>query len=754
MHRLIDYLRSSFSSEGIKGRNRSGCDCISESTDAFIGGAKTLLHVGEEDPSSRRDGWIPAGKNTAARRTVARLTDSKLRIQRPSFSAKRQTERFRKNTADGGQRLRGVPRIIGSSLSSRAANRVFSPILPPIFSSFLCIRSSIPLLWEDYFPILKNFDLQFELSFCSVSYCPLLLVKEDVLLHAMGLRLRWASLEWRKDRRFQALKSFSNRGSKLSDFVDELGQWKNSEEMTSLPEEIKQKINDMIPPNESLGPDTPLWNHEVNGIFTIKSAYQSICKINREPRSIWKLIWKANTIPRNKTILWRLGHEKLPTRSRLASWCNINPMCPLCGSFRETNIHLLRDCRKVAAIWNLFINPRCRALFYLLPTKEWISWNLQRKVNFSGIQWSVIFPIGCSLIWKWRNRICNDSEFTLPEEPHRVILFHARTFVQACSDVLKTPRADPIQQKNHWVKPCIDWIKVNCDGAVCNLSKKASCGGLLRDSYGNWISGYMANLGTTNVLTAELWGIYYGIKTAWAQGYRKVVVESDSTMAVKQIIGSSACDISVHPVTYSIRKWLNKCWVVQVNYISRSGNMCADLLAKKGLAIQKGLLLLKDPPEFIRNAIHLGTHLNSILVKEDLRELISWQEARRGDRQASILASWSNTVLASVSSITLSYPNPNATSIPLLIASASSTVGLLTMSILSVNAATQIPSLSRMIPPITPPPSDNVPASVFSLTIPSFGFSHLKCLPNTSFHSFQDFESWTSSHTAVTLHQN
>ncbi|KAF7813085.1 uncharacterized protein G2W53_034061 [Senna tora] len=123
------------------------------------------------------------------------------------------------------------------------------------------------------------------------------------------------------------------------------------------------------------------------------------------------------------------------------------------------------------------------------------------------------------------------------------------------------------------------------------------------------------------------------------------------------------------------------------------------------------------------------------------------------DSTPAIIAN-SMTAFASVSTTTLPYPNLSATSIPFLMASASNTVGLLTIIVRSVKAASQTPTLSRISPPITPPPPSKVPASVLILTIPSIGFSHLKCLPNTSFHSFQDFESWISSHTAATLHQN
>ncbi|KAF7820033.1 hydroquinone glucosyltransferase-like [Senna tora] len=152
----------------------------------------------------------------------------------------------------------------------------------------------------------------------------------------------------------------------------------------------------------------------------------------------------------------------------------------------------------------------------------------------------------------------------LPEEPHRIILHHAKTFVQAWAEEL---------------------YNINVDRAVCNQTKTSSCGGLLRDHMGKWMCGYMANLGLSNVLTAELWGIYHGLKVAWDRGFKKVIiVESDSSLAVNQILGKFIGGGSVHPITQSIKSLLLCSCEVEIKYIPRSSNMCADGIAKKGLS--------------------------------------------------------------------------------------------------------------------------------------------------------------------------
>ncbi|KAF7842178.1 ribonuclease H [Senna tora] len=402
---------------------------------------------------------------------------------------------------------------------------------------------------------------------------------------------------------FCNIEGLQTSGEKLIDFVDNEGQWKITDELASLPLEVVQKIQNISPPKEFLGPDVPCWKPEANGFFTVKSAYQSICNLNKETRSVWKQIWKTNTVPRNKTLLWRLGHDKLPTRNRIASWSNVSPLCPLYGKLRDSNMHAIRDCHMVAAILNAFLCPNIRALFFSLPTKDWISWNLKREVTFSGIQWNIIFPIGCSLIWNWRNKLCNDKEFTMPLEPHKVILHHAKSFGHAWSDDMIFPSVGSMQRKAHWTKPSLGWVKVNSDGAVCQNSKMSSCGGLLRDTTGKWICGFVANLGLSNVLSAELWGIYYGVKIAWEKGFRKIIVECDSFLAVKQLSGTTNNVNICHPVSHSIKDMLNFKWDVQIKLISRSENLCADTMAKKGLSLKNGLALLDDPPSYVSKLI-------------------------------------------------------------------------------------------------------------------------------------------------------
>lgn len=70
-----------------------------------------------------------------------------------------------------------------------------------------------------------------------------------------------------------------------------------------------------------------------------------------------------------------------------------------------------------------------------------------------------------------------------------------------------------------WIPPDPGWMKCNVDGACRRDGSEAGCGGVLRDSSGNWIFGFLLNLGGMDNLSAKLWGIWQGLVLIWERGF-------------------------------------------------------------------------------------------------------------------------------------------------------------------------------------------------------------------------------------------
>ena len=65
-----------------------------------------------------------------------------------------------------------------------------------------------------------------------------------------------------------------------------------------------------------------------------------------------------------------------------------------------------------------------------------------------------------------------------------------------------------------WAKPRANAIKLNTDGAFSNSTGEARCGGLIRDSNGQWKGGFVMKIGQCSIMKAKLWAICKGLELA------------------------------------------------------------------------------------------------------------------------------------------------------------------------------------------------------------------------------------------------
>ena len=57
----------------------------------------------------------------------------------------------------------------------------------------------------------------------------------------------------------------------------------------------------------------------------------------------------------------------------------------------------------------------------------------------------------------------------------------------------------------HWTFPLDGWVKLNSDLSIA-VDLEAYCGGIVRGSSREYLSGFVANLGICPITVAELWG--------------------------------------------------------------------------------------------------------------------------------------------------------------------------------------------------------------------------------------------------------
>lgn len=106
-----------------------------------------------------------------------------------------------------------------------------------------------------------------------------------------------------------------------------------------------------IPLRHGLGEDRLIWHFEKHGAFIVKSGYrlaQTLAVMDRPSPSNpdrmhawWSGLWRLNVPGKHKFFLWRLFHDRLPTKINLLKRdLNVPSVCVLCDEDVEDRRHL------------------------------------------------------------------------------------------------------------------------------------------------------------------------------------------------------------------------------------------------------------------------------------------------------------------------------------------------------------------------------------------------------------------------------
>ncbi|KAK4270879.1 hypothetical protein QN277_019646 [Acacia crassicarpa] len=209
--------------------------------------------------------------------------------------------------------------------------------------------------------------------------------------------------------------------------------------------------------------------------------------------------------------------------------------------------------------------------------------NLEEEVGGDSLgSWCQIWGVAIWLLWTWRNNEIFQEDFLKPTCPVEMIRKSWKLYCNSTDDVAENV-VNPMPNSN----------TLSVDGAVSQGSKKAGCGGIIRNNKGEWISGFSHFLGRCDVEEAEEWAILLGLRLAWDEGFRRIMVESDSKMVIDKLLSGST-DITSSLVFLQIREMLCRAWEVKLHFAPRSLNALADAMAKRGLTISNVLNVCPD----------------------------------------------------------------------------------------------------------------------------------------------------------------
>lgn len=228
---------------------------------------------------------------------------------------------------------------------------------------------------------------------------------------------KWVSSSLCMAEEVQSIPS-SVRDWKVSNMVDDQGQWKITEFNQFLPADIVKQIMALLPPAVGRGDDTRLWPRNRLGTFSISSAYHLLCGEHQGVNGCWKKLWKTRSIERIKVFGWQMLHNKLLTNARKAQWGLGSADCPRCVAIEETCLHVLRDCLTAVLVWQHLIKSNFWFDLFTYDLAKWQTLNMTKELGITtDFSWSTIWIKACSSIWRWQNLGVHDANYVAPMRP-------------------------------------------------------------------------------------------------------------------------------------------------------------------------------------------------------------------------------------------------------------------------------------------------------------------------------------------------
>ncbi|KAF7827255.1 putative ribonuclease H-like domain-containing protein [Senna tora] len=154
-------------------------------------------------------------------------------------------------------------------------------------------------------------------------------------------------------------------------------------------------------------------------------------------------------------------------------------------------------------------------------------------------------------------------------------------------------------------------LKFNVDGSCWRHNNSISCGGVLRDSDGRWITGFVRRMGKGNSLTAEMWAIYSSLQIAWDNRLKDIIIETDSLLAITLIKDGVDRFHPLKPLVSAICNLADRIGNINFTHSFREGNRVANALASSGHCMDFGLYSLDIPPSSC-----------ILLVEDDIRGVL------------------------------------------------------------------------------------------------------------------------------------
>ena len=219
---------------------------------------------------------------------------------------------------------------------------------------------------------------------------------------------------------------------------------------------------------------------------------------------------------RIKFFLWLGANEALNTNDlRHSGHLSSSPYCSRCNEdLNETILHVLRDYTVIGDFWKRRVPGNLWPSFSTSSLRRWLLDNLSADWSVESHHWSLVF--GTALYYLWRVRKEELFQYLTPSSSDIYERFWSM-FVTYTTPISMNSLIGHrnVRHLNYirWFPPPDSWLKINSDGSM-HGDGFAACGGVIRDSAGQLLHVFSANIGSCPITVVELRGALHALHLA------------------------------------------------------------------------------------------------------------------------------------------------------------------------------------------------------------------------------------------------
>ena len=297
----------------------------------------------------------------------------------------------------------------------------------------------------------------------------------------------------------------------------------------------------------------------------------------------------------------------------LARGMQVDPNCFRCHSEAESILHALRDCPLSKSVWDQLGRRTSNPPFFSQNLHDWLNVNATSGQQYTTgqIPWNLVFLFGIWFLWKGRNQLLFNNKNQNPNLAKEIVDRAAE--YHFCANISLEKRL--VLKSVKWEKPGYGWLTLNTDGSVAGNFGVARGGGLIRDTNGEWVTGFARKIGKTSSFQAELWALRDGLQLCLQYQAPAVLIDLDSKTIVDALNSQDYSKSIVSSIMEDCKYMISRIPQTRCRHVYREANRCADFLAKVGTSIEGDFIVFHSPPVDLISILEddaIGVHVNRL----------------------------------------------------------------------------------------------------------------------------------------------